>query len=330
MVATMTSSEKTKSWTTERIPDQSGRLAVVTGANSGIGFEAAKALAVAGADVVLATRSAEKGEAAAAEIRAAAPDATIVREALDLSNLASVAAFAEGRHSDGRPIDLLINNAGIMALPERKVTDDGFEMQFGTNFLGHFALTGRLLDLVRAAQAPRVVTISSGAARLGKVKLDDLQSERRYSPWRAYGLSKLADLMFALELDRRSRAGDWGIVSVAAHPGSSHTNLQTTGPRDGKNPERRSMVKVLMSTPGMAQSAAEGALPTLRAATDPDVHGGEYFGPSKRFEMVGPPKPATIIRSARDEGTARELWAAAEKLTAVEFPAANAVSTAAA
>jgi NAD(P)-dependent dehydrogenase (short-subunit alcohol dehydrogenase family) len=194
-------------WTTHQIPDQTGRLAVITGANSGIGFEAATALALAGADVVLATRNPHKGEFAAAQIRSAAPGVQVIRETLDLASLASVAAFASGRHAAGRPIDLLINNAGIMALPTRKLTADGFEMQFGTNHLGHFALTAQLLDLVRAAPAPRVVTLSSGVAHMwpAAIDFDDLQEQRHYSAWRAYAQSKLATLMFALELDRRAR-----------------------------------------------------------------------------------------------------------------------------
>ena len=218
------------SWSTLQLPDLTGRLAVITGANSGLGFETARALALAGADVVLATRNAAKGELAAAQIRRAAPRVQVVRAALDLSSLVSVAEFAEARHQAGRPIDLLINNAGIMALPVRRLTADGFEMQLGTNHLGHFALTAQLLDLVRAAAAPRVVTLSSGVAHLwpAQINFDDLQQQRRYSPWRAYAQSKLANLLFALELDRRARTNGWGLLSVAAHPGFARTNLQST------------------------------------------------------------------------------------------------------
>jgi NAD(P)-dependent dehydrogenase (short-subunit alcohol dehydrogenase family) len=314
----------TSPWTTEQIPDQTGRLAVITGANSGIGFETAKALAIAGAEVVLATRSAEKGEAAAAEIRASTPAAVVTREPLDLASLASVAAFAERRRRDGRAIDLLVNNAGIMAIPRRRLTADGFEMQLGTNFLGHFALTAQLLDLLREAPAPRVVTVSSAAAMApARIHLDDLQLERGYRAWRAYAQSKLATLLLALELDRRSRASGWGLLSAASHPGGSRTNLQTTGPRDGAGGDRPSISELIMRIPGVSQSAAEGALPTLFAATDPGVQGGDYFGPSRHLHMVGPPAPARLPRRARDERTAVALWTAAEGLTSVTWGAAE-------
>jgi NAD(P)-dependent dehydrogenase (short-subunit alcohol dehydrogenase family) len=312
----------TPPWTTQQIPDQSGRLAVITGANSGIGFETAKALAAAGAEVVLATRSAEKGEAAAAEVRAAAPAAVVTREPLDLASLASVAAFAERRRRDGRAIDLLVNNAGIMAIPRRRLTADGFEMQLGTNFLGHFALTAQLLDLLRAAPAPRVVTVSSMAAVApARIHLDDLQLEHGYGAWRAYAQSKLATLLLAVELDRRSRAAGWGLLSVASHPGSSRTNLQTTGPRDGAGGDRPTLSELIMRIPGVSQTAAEGALPTLFAATAPGVQGGDYFGPSRHLGMVGPPAPAGLPRRARDQETAAALWNAAESLTGVTWGA---------
>ncbi len=311
-------------WTAPTIPDQSGRLAVITGANSGIGLEAARTLAGAGADVVLATRSAERGDEAARALRAAAPDVVVAREALDLASLESVAAFAEARHRDGRPIDLLINNAGVMAVPERRVSADGYELQFATNFLGHFALTARLLDLVRAASAPRVVSLSSGAARApARIHLDDLQFEKGYSAWAAYGQSKLAMLMFAFELDRRSRAGGWGIVSVAAHPGFARTNLQTSGPRLGKERPGTSVFEVAGHIPGFSQSAAEGALPTLFAATSPSARSGGYYGPLHRFGLVGPPGPAHPPRRAGDPAVARALWTAAEELTRVRWPAAG-------
>jgi NAD(P)-dependent dehydrogenase (short-subunit alcohol dehydrogenase family) len=309
-------------WTLRQMPDQAGRLAVVTGANSGLGFETAKALARAGADVVLATRSADKGEAAAAAIRAAAPGVSVSREALDLSSLASVAAFAAGRHRDGRPIDLLINNAGIMALPTRRLTEDGFEMQLGTNHLGHFALTGQLLDLVMAAPDPRIVTLSSTAAALpiARIYFDDLQFEHAYDPWRAYGQSKLANLLFALELQHRIAVNGWNLRSVAAHPGYSRTNLQTTGPREGKSQSRAyHRAEALITRLGLTQSAAEGALPTLLAATSPEVRGGGYYGP-RRFQVVGPPKRITPPRRARDQRAAQQLWAVSEELTKVTWP----------
>ena len=279
-------------WTTAQIPPMDGRLAVVTGANSGIGLETARALALAGADVVLATRRADRGEKAAGEIRAAAPGVRVTHEPLDLSRLESVRAFAEDRRRDGAPIDLLVNNAGIMAVPRRQVTVDGFELQLATNFLGHFALTGELLDRVRAAPAPRVVNLSSGAARApARIHLDDLQLARHYSAWGAYGQSKLAMLIFALELDRRSRAGHWGILSNAAHPGFARTNLQTTGPRYGKG-SGTSLFELAGRVPGFSQSAADGALSTLFAATSPEARPGGYYGPTRRFGLVGPPGPA--------------------------------------
>jgi NAD(P)-dependent dehydrogenase (short-subunit alcohol dehydrogenase family) len=309
-----------------RIPDQTGRLAVITGANSGIGFQAARALAVAGADVVLATRNAAKGELAAEQIRRAAPGVQVVREALDLASLASVAEFARGRHQAGQPIDLLINNAGIMALPTRKLTADGFEMQFGTNHLGHFALTAQLLDLVRAATAARVVTLSSGVAHMWSARIDfhDLQQARHYSPWRAYAQSKLATLMFALELDRRARANGWRLMSVAAHPGYARTNLQSTGPRDGQPPRSGGwdFGRIIARIPGVSQTAAEGALPGLLAATGPNVRSGDYFGPSGKFGLVGPPTRIQVPRRARSEQIASALWAVSTELTHVSWPTA--------
>jgi NAD(P)-dependent dehydrogenase (short-subunit alcohol dehydrogenase family) len=312
-------------WTSPHIPDQSGRLAVVTGANSGLGLETAQTLAIAGADVVLATRNAEKGELAAAQIRAAAPGVQVTRESLDLSSLASVAEFAAGRHQAGRPIDLLLNNAGIMALPTRKLTADGFEMQFGTNHLGHVALTAQLLDLVRAAPAPRVVTLSSGVAHMwpARIDFDDLQQARHYQPWVAYAQSKLATLLFALELDRRARANGWGLLSVAAHPGFARTNLQSTGPRDGKASRTGGLDlgHIFASIPGVSQTAAEGALPAILAATGTDVRSGDYFGPSGNFGLVGAPKRIQIPGRARSAELASALWAVSTELTHVSWPA---------
>lgn len=217
------------------VPDLSGKLAIITGANSGLGFGLARRLSAAGADVIMAIRNRAKGEAAVEEIRTAVPDAKLTIKALDLSSLASVAALGEQLMADGRPIDLLINNAGVMTPPERVTTADGFELQFGSNHLGHFALTAHLLPLLRAAQRARVVSLSSLAARRGRIHFDDLQFERSYAPMTAYGQSKLAVLMFARELDRRSRAAGWGIISNAAHPGLTKTNLQIAGPSHGRD-----------------------------------------------------------------------------------------------
>jgi NAD(P)-dependent dehydrogenase (short-subunit alcohol dehydrogenase family) len=303
------------------VPDQSGRLAVVTGANSGIGLEAARRLAAAGAAVVLAVRNADKGAAAVEDIRAGLPDADVSVEALDLSSLASVRVFAATMTDRGRAVDLLVNNAGIMAVPKREVTEDGFELQLGTNFLGHFALTGLLLPLLRRADAPRVVTLSSSAARFGRINLDDLQSEKRYGAWRAYGQSKLADLIFAFELERRSVANGWNVMSNAAHPGSTHTNLQSTGPNLGTGKQGNGIIGIFMRFPGVSQDAAAGALPTLYAATSPDAVGSGYYGPNGFQELNGLPAPAHVPRRALDTATAGELWRRAEQLTAVTFPA---------
>jgi NAD(P)-dependent dehydrogenase (short-subunit alcohol dehydrogenase family) len=309
------------------LPDQSGRLAVVTGANSGIGFETAKALAIAGAEVVLATRSAERGDAALTAIRRAAPEATLSRATLDTSSLASVAQFAAARHQDGRPIDLLVNNAGIMNIPKRTLSVDGFELQLATNHLGHFALTAQLLDLLRAAPSSRVVSLGSGAARWpASIDLDDLQLAQHYRGWSAYQQSKLATLMFALELARRSTSGGWGVASMAAHPGLSPTKLQSTGRRvrDGRAPRVALLAPVLhaiLAIPGISHPAAAGAQPVLMAATNPFIPAGAYLGPSGRGELVGPPAPARIPPRAKDAAVASELWRRSLELTGVTWPA---------
>lgn len=302
------------------MPSQAGRLAVVTGGDSGLGFEAAKVLADAGADLVLASRDLPKAEAAAATIRALAPRSRVAIEPIDLAEQASVAAFAAGRMRDGRPIDLLINNAGIMMVPERMVTVDGFELQLATNFLGHYALTGRLLDLVRAGDRSRVVWASSVASRWGRIRADDLQSARRYSPHFAYARSKLACLMAAVELDRRSVAGDWGIESLAAHPGFSRTALQVTGPRLGRG-DGFSWSQAAGRLPGFSQTAAAGAQGLVRAATDPAATGGSYFGPTRSFGAVGPPHRVPILAKGRDRSSIDALWREAERLTGVRWAA---------
>ena len=217
------------------VPDLTGKLAVVTGSNSGLGFGLARRLSAAGADVVMAIRNRAKGEAAIDEIRGGVPDARLTIKPLDLASLASVAALGEQLNAEGRPIDILINNAGVMTPPKRDTTADGFELQFGSNHLGHFALTAHLLPLLRAAHGARVVSLSSLAARQsGRIHFDDLQFDKSYSAMQSYGQSKLAVLMFARELDRRSRDAGWGIVSTAAHPGLTKTNLQISGPSHGR------------------------------------------------------------------------------------------------
>lgn len=255
---------------TVTVPDLSGKLAVVTGANSGLGLGLATRLAAAGADVTMAIRNRTKGEVAVDQIRTEVPDAKLTIKQLDLSSLASVKALGEELNAEGRPIDILINNAGIMQPPEREVTSDGFELQFGCNHLGHFALTGHLLPLLRAANGARVTSLSSSAQRLGGINFDDLQWEKRYNPTGAYAQSKSANLMFALELDRRSRQGAWDIVSNSAHPGLCKTNLQLSGPSQGKDKptmlERFYRVSRQL-TPFMWQEIDEGILPALYGAT---------------------------------------------------------------
>lgn len=313
------------SWTTDQIPDQSGRTAVITGATSGIGYETAKALAGAGARVIIASRNVEKGAAVLAEIRAAHPRAEISFEPLDLASLASVANCAERIAAAAPRIDLLINNAGVMAIPTRYVTEDGFEMQLGANYFGHFALTLRLLPILLAAPAPRVVTVSSLAHRSGRINFDDLQAERRYRPWVAYCQSKLATLMLALELDELARRRGWNLTSNAAHPGFAMTGLQSTGPRMGREgPVLIQRLSELLG-PVASQSAAAGALPTLFAATATEAEGGVMYGPDGFYEMKGSPKLAKIAPAGRERAVWRRLWDVSERLTDVrldtEFPA---------
>lgn len=305
------------SWTVSDIPNQRGRTAVVTG-TGGIGLEVARALAVAGAHVIIAGRNAAKGAAALAQIRRDSPKADVRFGLLDLARLESVEAFGETlRHSHDR-IDLLVNNAAVMAPPQRQQTADGFELQLGTNYLGHFALTAQLLPLLGKSTRSRVVTLSSVAARSGAIDLDDLQSERAYRPMVAYGQSKLACLMFALELHRRSQAEGWGIDSLAAHPGISRTDLIPNGA--GTN----SMAGLARRTLWfLFQPAAHGAWPALFAATSPGAAGGAYYGPDRLGETRGKPALAKIPSQALDENVARRLWSASEQLTETLFMTAR-------
>jgi NAD(P)-dependent dehydrogenase (short-subunit alcohol dehydrogenase family) len=310
------------------VPDLSGKLVVVTGANSGLGFGLSRRLAVAGADVVMAIRNRAKGEAAIEEIRTTVPDAKLSIKALDLSSLASVAALGEQLNAEGRPIDILINNAGVMTPPERDTTADGFELQFGSNHLGHFALTGHLLPLLRAANGARVVSLSSLAARQsGKIHFDDPQFEKSYAPMSAYGQSKLAVLMFAFELDRRSRAAGWGIMSNAAHPGLTKTNLQIAGPSHGR--EKPALMERLYKTswrfaPFLWQEIDDGILPAVYAAATPRAEGGAFYGPRSAFENAGGGvKPARVPARARNEDDCRRLWELSEQLTGVSYPKPN-------
>ncbi|GAA2889899.1 SDR family oxidoreductase [Pseudonocardia halophobica] len=301
------------------VPDQSGKLVVVTGANSGTGKEAARRLAGAGARVVLAVRTPDKGEAAKAEILREHPAAQLEVRRVDLADLASVEEFAAGLLDQGTPVDTLVNNAGVMAPPTRFTTADGFELQFGSNHLGPFALTVRLLPLVLAAPEPRVATMSSGAAHLGRIRFEDLQWERRYSPTLAYAQSKLANLLMARQLSTLARERGWTLRSTAAHPGFTRTNLQTAGPTMGRT--RPSLmgrgVGVLPS-----QEPRQGAEPLLFAAADPAATDGGYYGPDGRFGLVGTTTEARVPRRARDGDLAARLWAESERLTGVALPVA--------
>jgi NAD(P)-dependent dehydrogenase (short-subunit alcohol dehydrogenase family) len=296
-------------WTTDDIPDQSGRTAVVTGANTGLGFQTATALAAKGARVVLAVRNLEKGKEALDRITAANPGAEVELQSLDLASLASIRTAAAELETGHDRIDLLINNAGVM-LPPKQTTDDGFELQFGTNHLGPFALTGLLLDRLMAVDSSRVVTVSSFGHRIrAAIHFDDLQWERSYSGMGAYAQSKLANLLFTYELQRRLAASHRSTISTAAHPGGSDTDLQRHLPR---------LVAPVISK--MSQSSAMGALPTLRAATDPGVTGGEYYGPGGLAGLSGYPKQVESSKQSHDEELQQRLWAVSEELTGVVFP----------
>ena len=297
-------------WTTANIPDQTGRTAVITGANTGLGYETAAALAAKGAHVVLAVRNLDKGKGAADRITAANPGASVALQELDLTSLESIRTAADELRSNYPAIDLLINNAGVMFTP-KSTTKDGFELQFGTNHLGHFALTGLLLDRVLAAPGSRVVTVSSVGHRFARrIRFDDLQWEREYSRVGAYGQSKLANLMFTYELQRRLSGTN--TIAAAAHPGGSRTELTRNLP-----PLVGAATKLMEP---LFQDADMGALPTLRAATDPDVLGGQYFGPDGFGEQRGYPKVVASSQASHDTGAQHRLWAVSEELTSVMSP----------
>jgi NAD(P)-dependent dehydrogenase (short-subunit alcohol dehydrogenase family) len=304
-------------WTAEQIPSQAGRTALVTGANSGIGYQAALELARHGARVLLGCRNEAKGRAALARLQREAPGASAELVELDVASLASIRRFAVGFGARGMALDLLINNAGVMALPKREVTEDSFERQFGTNHLGHFALTGLLMETLLAAPAPRVVTVASLAHRNGKIEFDNLQSERRYEPWDTYGASKLANILFAKELDRRARAAHSRLLSLAVHPGVSTTSIFANGP--GEKTLKAMMVKLL--APVLMQKDDAGALPTLYAATSAEAHGGEYIGPDGFQELKGAPVVVQPRAQALDVAVGERLWAVSEELTGVHYPA---------
>ncbi|MEV6701566.1 SDR family oxidoreductase [Streptomyces sp. NPDC051453] len=299
-----------------QVPDQHGKLAVVTGANSGTGKEAAKRLAGAGAHVVLAVRTPAKGEQARDEILAAHPGAQVEVRRLDLADLASVHELVDGLASDGRPLDLLLNNAGVMNVPQRTETADGFELQLGSNFLGPFVLTVRLLPLLLAAPAPRVATMSSGTANRARIDFSDLQATRSYSPTGAYAQSKLADMLMMLHLADLAAERGWPLLSAGAHPGYTRTNLMTSGPT--LNGGRPGLLESLLYKIVPSQGPEQGAEPLLYAATSPDAEAGGYYGP--RWAMVGPTKPTSLPRSAQDKAVAARLWTEAKQLTDVSLP----------
>ncbi len=302
-------------WTTAQMPNLRGRSAVVTG-TGGLGFEDALALSRAGAGVTIAGRNPAKGAEAVARIRTAVPAASVRFEQLDLASLQSVSAFAARLARQRQSLDLLINNAGVMVPPERQVTADGFELQLGTNYLGHFALTAQLMPLLRKGKDARVVTLSSVAARSGRIDFDDLQAERNYRAMPVYSQSKIACLIFAFELQRRSAAAGWGVTSIAAHPGVARTELLHNGPGQGSiTSVMRSMMWFLF------QPVWQGALPTLYAATSPDALPGGYYGPHALGETRGYPAPSRIPPAAEDRSTAERLWRVSEELTGVSFAA---------
>ncbi|HSJ43747.1 MAG TPA: oxidoreductase [Euzebyales bacterium] len=305
-------------WTRAHIPTLDERRILISGANSGIGFEAARLLAARGAAVTLACRDGQRGRDALVRLRAATPDADVDLLRLDLADLASIREAAE-RWSDGHDrLDVLVNNAGVMAPPLRR-TVDGFELQFGVNHLGHFALTGLLLDAFRG-DASRVVTVASGAHRTGTMAFDDLNwTHRRYRPWPAYGQSKLANLLFTFELQRRSAAAGLPVDGIAAHPGLAATGLQGRGPRMRGNALGAQLTELASRV--LAQDAARGALPTVVAAASRDARGGDYWGPAGRFEMRGRPARVPVDPAATDLRAAAMLWDRSEELTGVRFEA---------
>ena len=307
-----------KYWTASNIPSQAGRRAVITGSNSGIGFEAALALARMGAELILPSRTQAKADDAARRILQQVPNAQLHPEILDLAVQASVHAFASRvvKRFPGQSLDLLINNAGVMALPTREITEDGFERQFATNYLGPFALTALLLPSIKQTAGSRVVTVSSSASNQGRIEFDNLQSERVYKPmFQAYAQSKLADLIFSQELQRRLKATGSPILSIAAHPGYAVTNLQADHLGLGMK-----LVTTIMK-PFLSQDAAHGALPTLYAAVAADAVAGGYYGPSGFAELKGYPTAARVPKSALDETISKRLWLESERLTHVTFGA---------
>jgi protochlorophyllide reductase len=314
----------TNRWTLNNMSDQTGRVAIVTGANSGLGYETSLALAQKNATVIMACRNLKKGEAALRDVRSKAPNASVELMQLDLGDLSSVRSFAEGFQSKYDRLDILINNAGIMAIP-RSETKDGFETQFGVNHLGHFALTGLLINLLLKTENSRVVSVSSSANYRGTINFDDLMGEKEYTRWGTYAQSKLANVLFANELQRRLTAIGADTISLSAHPGLAATNLQTTSTSHSGN-RVEGLVYSLLG-PLLAQSQAQGALPQLFAATDPDANGGDFIGPDF-MNMRGYPKKVRAKEDAYDEAIARQLWESSVELTGVSYAELSATAPA--
>ncbi|WP_061293164.1 SDR family oxidoreductase [Herbidospora cretacea] len=303
------------------VPDLSGKRAVVTGGSDGIGLGLATRLAAAGAEVVLPVRNPRKGEAAIAAIRRGNPDADVRLRELDLSSLASVAALGEALREEGRPIHILIDNAGVMTPPDRRTTADGFELQFGTNHLGHFALVGHLLPLLRAGRA-RVVSQLSIAANQNAINWDDLNWERSYHGMRAYSQSKIAFGLFGLELARRSQAGGWGLTSALSHPGIAPTSLLAARPEVGRAEDTMGVrvIRALSARGVLVGTVGTAQLPALLAATSPDARNGGFYGPSGFRQLGGPPGEQRLFSRLRDAEEARRVWRVSEELTKVSFP----------
>jgi NAD(P)-dependent dehydrogenase (short-subunit alcohol dehydrogenase family) len=303
---------KTNHWTADEIPDQNGRTFIVTGANSGLGYVTTRELASHGAHVIMAVRDETKGKAALKELRAGQPEAKLELRHLDLSDLNSVKTFADSIVADRVPLDVLVNNAGIM-MPPRSLTKQGFELQFGTNHLAHFALTGMLLDVLASGRDARVVTVSSTAHKTGYIHFNDLAGEHKYGRWEFYCQSKFANTVFGLELDRRLRASEVPVKSILAHPGYSATNLQSTGPTG--------LLKLAMkfSNKYIAQDVEIGVLNELYAATDRNAETGQFIGPDGRGEAWGYPTIVQPVVTAKDPNTAKRLWEVSEELTGVHF-----------
>ncbi len=297
-------------WTTANIPDQTGKNILITGANSGLGLQAAIALSGKGANVIMAVRSLEKGKEAVARIKSIHPNAMLDLMKIDLSDLDSIRQFSEVFHAKYTSLNVLINNAGVMAIPKRETTKQGFEMQFGTNHLGHFALTGLLLDLIKKTPGARVVTQSSGLHKgINAIQFEDINWEKSYTKWKAYAQSKLANLLFTYELDRQFKNHNINAIATVAHPGFAETNLQRYS----------GFVVKYLANKLLAQSAEMGSLPIVRAATDESSKGGEYYGPTKMGEMRGYPELVKSNEASYDKEAAKKLWEVSEKLTGIHY-----------